>query len=88
VTIKRRKEANFRKEIIVTLRINEEESEALEEAVKQSGMTQSDILRTGLRGVIKGLTKGFKKFLAEVEEHTAETVRKHRLTSTNGNGHK
>jgi len=88
MAIKRRKDASERREVILTMRLNEEESEALRTAVEESGLTQSDILRTALRGVIRGLEKGFKRFLDDSRTDTAGTPRRKGLTSTNGNGHK
>jgi len=88
VNIKRRKDAADRREIIVTMRVNEEESKALESAVTQTGLSQSDILRTALRSVIRGMVRGLREAREQVEQEAKAKDRTKGLTAKNGTGHK
>jgi len=88
VNIKRRKEAADRREIIVTMRVTEEESLALEGAVAQTGLSQSEILRTALRSVVRGMVRGLREAREQVEADAAAKEKRKGLTSRNGTGHK
>jgi len=88
MVIKRRKEASERREVVVTMRLTQEENATLESAAEYSGLSQSDILRSALEGFIRGMKKGFEKFRSEADQGSNSPTRRKGLTRTNGHRNK